>query len=438
MKATILRLVWMALATAVCAQTHEGQLRVTSIPDGATVTCDGVLRDATPITVKGLGAGDHLVVVQKPGFAEARRTITLNAGQKAALDIALEPVTGLVLVDTVPSGAEIEVSGAHRGKAPLLMTDLPVGRYRVKGSAPGFVTREVDLEVKDRVPARIKIALVSDSAKLVLTSTPAGATVTLNGISKGVTPCEIERVPSGNSKVVISLADFSPFQQEIRLAAGEEQKIDVQLKPLPGALSILTSPNGAKVYVDEELRGQAPLILDTVAAGSHAVRVELDGYETQSRTIELAKSQTRAEEFQLIRNAGVIDVVTDPPGVDVTVDGEKKGTTATGGERQPSAPFRIEPVTTGEHKVLLAKKGFYSVEKVVKVDKGQTAAVRELMKRKFTPDTTIRFKTAGVDDLSGCLSKKLANGDVELETKPGIFKTIKAGEILSVDSIPAP
>jgi len=442
MKATIRKLALTALAAAglaatAKAQAPDGQLRVATVPDGAMVTCDGVLRDATPITVKGLGAGDHLVVVQKPGFLEARRTISLSAGQKAALDLALAPVTGLALVDTTPAGAEVEVAGAHRGTAPLLITDLGLGRYRVKASATGYVTREVDMEIKDRIPVRVKIALVSDSAKLIVSSTPGGAAVTLNGINKGVTPCSIERIPSGTSKLVISLPDYRPFQQEIRLEAGEEQKVDAPLKELPGALSILTSPSGAKVYVDDQLRGQAPVVLDTVPAGSHAVRVEMGGYDTQTRTIDLAKSQTKAEEFQLVRNTGVLDIVTVPAGVDVALDGEKKGTTTTGGEKQPSAPLHLDPVTTGQHKILLAKQGFYSVEKVVQVDKGQTVPIRELMKRKFTPDTVVRVKGSPPESLAGCLSQRLANGDVELETKPGIFKTIKGDDVLSVEPIPA-
>lgn len=434
---TALALAILAAASPVRGQAPGAQIRVETTPEGAMVSCDGILRDAAPVTLKGLSAGDHLIVAQKAGFQEVRRTVRVAPGETAAVALALPIMTGLFVIHSTPSGAEIEISGAHRGPTPLLVTDLPVGRYRVKASAVGYIPREVDIEVKDRIPFKVPIELVSDSAKLVISSTPAGASVVLNGLSKGVTPCTVDRVSSGNNRLVVTLQDYAPFQQDLRLEAGSEQKIDIELKPLPGALSILSTPAGAKVYMDDALRGQTPLVLDTVAAGSHTVRLELDTYETQTRTIELAKSQTKAEEFQLVRNSGSLVVVTDPAGVTVSLDGEAKGTTATGGERQPSAPLRIDPVSTGQHKVLLARKGYFTVEKIVTVERGQTVPVRESMKRKFVPDTIVRVKSGPGDAVTGCLSRKLVNGDVEIETKIGIFKTIKADDIVSVSPLVA-
>lgn len=430
---------WAVLALAIvwaagnaAGQEPGAQIRVETTPEAAMVSCDGVLRDASPITLKNLPAGDHLIVVQKPGFQEVRRTVTVTKGETAAVGLTLPPVTGLFVVHSTPPGAEIEISGAHRGTAPLLVTDLPVGRYRIKASAVGYQPREVEIEVKDRIPFKVPISLVSDSAKLIIASTPPGASVTLNGLSKGTTPCTVDRIPSGNSRLVVTLPDYGPFQQDLRLEAGSEQRLDIELKPLPGALSILTTPQGAKVYLDDALRGQAPLVLDTVAPGTHTLRVELEHYETQTRTIELAKSQTRAEAFELVRNSGIVEIVTDPAGVTVELDGQSRGVTATGGERQPSAPFRIDPVATGEHKVLLSRKGFFTVEKDIKVERGQTLQIREQLKRKFVPDTIVRVKSGPADAVSGCLSRKLPNGDVEIETRIGIYKTIKADEILSI------
>jgi hypothetical protein len=43
-------------------------------------------------------------------------------------------------------------------------------------------------------------------------------------------------------------------------------------------------PAGARVFVDGRLVGTTPLLLDTVSAGEHAVRLEMDGFSTWSTT----------------------------------------------------------------------------------------------------------------------------------------------------------
>ena len=111
-----------ALAGALLALTgsatagEPAQVRVTTDPPGAVITCDGVVYSAAPVTLTDLAPGRHLVVAGKPGFVETRRSITLAAGQRMALDLKLEPVMGLVLVHSTPPGVDVQVDGADRGR----------------------------------------------------------------------------------------------------------------------------------------------------------------------------------------------------------------------------------------------------------------------------------------------------------------------------------
>lgn len=424
---------WLLVALvgtqAACAGT--AQLRVSTVPEGAMVTCDGILRDAAPVSIGELDPGDHLVIVEKPGYLPGRRTVTLAAGQKAAVDVKLDPITGLILVRSTPIGADVKVDGADRGKTPLLLTDLPVGRYRVNVSAVGFVSKDVELTVENRTPQALTVALASDSATLIVDSKPQGAAVVVNGLTKGTTPCEIDRLPTGENAVSITLADHLPFQQKVKLQAGDVQKIEATLSPQPASLSVISTPAGAKVYVDDVLMGQSPLVLDTITPGTHAVRAELAGYEHGTRSVELKNRDRRVEEFQLVKNVGTLDVMTDQAGAKVMVDGEAKGTILAAGDK-PSEPLKIE-LPVGEHKLALSKKGFSSIERTVSIKKGEVTTLRETMKRNFVPDTAVRLKSG--DLVIGCMGRRLPNGDVELETQAGIFKTLVADEILATEPI---
>ena len=52
-----------------------------------------------------------------------------------------------------------------------------------------------------------------------------------------------------------------------------------------GALAVDSRPTGAKVFMDGKLVGTTPLALPSVPAGSHAIRLEHDGYRRWSSSV---------------------------------------------------------------------------------------------------------------------------------------------------------
>lgn len=397
------------------------------------VACDGILYDASPITIPDLAPGDHLIVVEKPGFREARRTVTLSpASRKSAIELKLEPLLGLVLVQTTPPGAEVRIDGVDRGRTPLLLTDLPLGKYRMTLAAPGFTPKQVEVAIENRTPQIVAFDLASDSARLSFTSTPSGASVAVNGLNKGVTPCEVDQLPTGENTIVITLPGYARFEQKVRLQAGAAQRIEAALTPLPASFAIFSTPPGAKVYIDDQLAGQTPLTLDTVAPGMRVVRIEAAGYEPMTRSVELKAHERHVEEFALARIAGTLEVITDQAETRVAIDGADKGTLVSAGGGRPVEPLRIE-LPAGEHRLTLSKKGYNTIEKTIRIARDEVQSVREVMIRRFVPDTMIRLH--GDDIITGCINRKLPNGDIELETRAGIFRTVKAGEIVSVEPL---
>lgn len=429
---------WIIM-TALCAGGWLGQaegataqLRVTTVPAGATVICDGNLRDTSPVTISNLTPGPHLVHAEMAGYVPGRATVQLVEGEKAAVELNLEQEMGLILVKSIPDGVDISVNGAHRGRTPLLLTDLPRGNYRVKASSMGYQDREMDLKVEGRTPQKLMVSLNSDSARLTIQSKPEGAAVVIDGLSRGVTPCVIEREPAGERKIVLSLADYASLQYTVMLRSGDDQKIDAVLVPMPASLSVVGAPVGARVYLDEQWRGQVPLTLATISPGSYSLRVEMNGYETETRAIELKNRDVRNEEFNLVRNVGTVEVVADQPETSIFVDGEDKGVVPVPGDKAVIDPLKIE-LPEGSHQVELRKKGYFAVRKTVNIVKGTSVTIKEIMKRNFVEDTVVRLKSSEV--VSGVASRKFPNGDIELETRPGIFRTVKAEEILSVEPI---
>jgi hypothetical protein len=60
-----------------------------------------------------------------------------------------------------------------------------------------------------------------------------------------------------------------------------------------GTLTISSRPAGATVILDGRVAGTTPLTMSGVAAGSHAVRLELEGYRTWSMSAQVAAGQSK-------------------------------------------------------------------------------------------------------------------------------------------------
>lgn len=79
------------LQRGLAAVAAPPRLRVLTRPDGSTVSVDGVVVGVTPIDVD-VAAGEHDVVIERPGYVAQRRRISAADGVTATLAEPLGPV----------------------------------------------------------------------------------------------------------------------------------------------------------------------------------------------------------------------------------------------------------------------------------------------------------------------------------------------------------
>lgn len=101
--------------------------------------------------------------------------------------------------------------------------------------------------------------------------------------------------------------------------------------PRYGTLNITSSPRGALAYVDGQFVGFTPVRFGTLA-GSRTVRVELDGYEVFTTTVNVRGGRTESVNANLrrARRTGTVTFTSQPSGAEVYIDGQFVGTTPTG------------------------------------------------------------------------------------------------------------
>ncbi len=439
------RLIILAELVALmgCAPANQptvsgGQLYVNTDPEGAAITCDQrAVSNLSPTTLTGLAAGDHLIVANKTGFAETRATVSIQAGERLTLNLKLEPIKGLVLINSTPQGADVEIDNASYGKTPLLIPHFPLGRHRVKLSSPSFMPKIVDVTVEDRTPQAININLKSDFAKVLFESKPAGAQVSIDGTLIGRTPCAAPRIASGKHRLSILHAGYLTHDAELTVQAGEERALKVNLTPRPAQLSVVSIPPKARFYLNGQYKSETPFIAKDIAVGDYTLRVELPGYATQSRTITLGAGAEAGEEFVLIKNSGALLLSTEPADVTIFLDGEKRGTTQALNQQPISDQLTIDLIPLGPHALQLTKTGYFDQTGTLDMSNQTVILHYKMVPRpiRFVPNTIIHTGPGPEHAFRGIIREKFANGDIKLELEPGIFKTFTASEIESIEPI---
>lgn len=425
----LLVFVFAYAAGAFCQEKVQVRVNVTSQPSGATVLVDGVDRGTTPVTLFDLEPGRHHIKYRLAGYLESDRFVdTTREGPFIERNAVLAEEKGILLLKTDPPGASISIDGVTVGQTPRLITHLASREVStVKLRKAGYQDQTIQVRFEGRRPVVREETLVLASGMVHVLSDPPGAQVTLNGITKGVTPVLVKDVPKGRAVVKFTLDGFDDEVRELVINAGDVQTLSVPLKGLPGTLLLTSVPEGARFYLNDEVKGRGPVAIPSLKPGEYVVRAEMDGYATVTKTVSIANGASATEEFRMSNIMGRIEVRTSPSGASVWLDGRLVGTTKSKDSgAEFSDIFPIENVPEGEHVLVLKKDGYSDMTRHPKVKNSQTTKQHRLrLQRIFTPDVEI---VTARGTYTGVLVSRTVDSIV-LEVKLGITQSFARDEI---------
>jgi hypothetical protein len=157
-------------------------------------------------------------------------------------------------------------------------------------------------DLVDRTAAAPAPAARAETARLLVRSSPSGATVAVDGATRGTTPLALRDLPFGTRRVSVGRAGYDTVERRVSLSADRPSRsVEVVLRATQapkssapvvpaattGALSVESRPAGAAVAIDGRLAGKTPLLLDRLAPGTHTVRIERSGYRPWATTIDV-------------------------------------------------------------------------------------------------------------------------------------------------------
>ncbi len=144
-------------------------LNIFTIPEGARVYIDQVFRGNSDLSVGEIADGKHTVRVEKPGYAECIREITLQAGNTHVEEFRLEIIRGTLMIRTEPAIVavysdnkklfETAPKNPNDVRSDITSFLLPPGKHLLTFKAEGYADKTSEVTIHANQTTKLGIRL---------------------------------------------------------------------------------------------------------------------------------------------------------------------------------------------------------------------------------------------------------------------------------------
>jgi PEGA domain-containing protein len=240
---------------------------------------------------------------------------------------------GTLTIQTTPAGADVFIAGQLAGRTPLT-TNLAPGAYDVRVTS-GQQSRDLKVTLaagastfhEIDLPKAAPVAEASAKGALRVQTDVKQATVSVDGVERGVSPLTLDDLEPGDHQVVLR-GDRGTVRRTVHIKPHETLSLMISgaepAAPMPGWLSV-TSPVAMQLREDGKLLGTTETERLMLPSGEHTIEVSNEplGYRSV-RTITIAPGKATTSNVEL--PMGYLSVNASP-WAEVSIDGERIGET---------------------------------------------------------------------------------------------------------------
>jgi hypothetical protein len=223
---------------------------------------------------------------------------------------------GQAVIESDPPGALIQIDGKSDAAwvTPFNVGGLSAGKHIISASKSGYASEIRSLEVAPGVKASLSFRLSPMNALLVVTSSPAGAAITLDGKPTGrVTPAQFS-ADKGSHVVLLRKSGYLDETVTTDLIAGQNFQYAPVLRALGnvediktvgkfnklfghggestagmGTLSVHTQPKGAQVVINQRLLDKSSPVDIMIGPGNYVVDITMTGFKPVHKVVSVDK-----------------------------------------------------------------------------------------------------------------------------------------------------
>lgn len=339
---------------------------------------------------------------------------------------------GSLKITSVPNQVSFFLNGKpYSEKTPALITGLVLDQeLKITLRADDYFEQTKAIKLSDEKLKSLHFELKKiPKAAIEVTSIPKGAQIFLDGKDSGfTTPKTFLNLDLKKTyQIELKKEGYQPFSKEVEASDQKTYQISSNLQPIRyGELQIITYPDSAKIFLNEELFSQkAPVTLKKLAIGKvYKVRLELEKYETESFEVIFDKEQTIKKEFQLTKkkefSEATLTIKANIPVFFLKVNGDYLG--------KYKGPLKIEP---GLVEVLATKKGYQNHKKSLRLKGGEEYTLA----LDFKPEEK-KEESSKKDDKKQDLGK--IDAMIKVDSKPSGAKVYLSGRYKGITPLSIP
>ncbi|MFH1072356.1 MAG: PEGA domain-containing protein [Nanoarchaeota archaeon] len=314
--------------TLVLSQT--GTLSVSSTPTGTTVYIDTVSKGLTPIVVDGLSIGTHQLRLVKSDYQEYTTTVSVSADSPTSVDVTLIPITPIVQtgnldVSSIPSGASVYVDGVYTGVTPQIVDGLSPGSHAVRLVLAGYQEYAANVSIVAGQTTALTVTLtpIVLTGSLSVSSIPAGAALSVDGISRGVAPTVVDGLSPGSHAVLLTLANYQNYAATVSIVRDQMTTLSATLTPQsPGTSLYVNSQNPACTDTGPGSSAQPWCTIQKAASTASAGATVYIGDGTYSGKLSPVNSGTAQNRIRFIGAGQNVIMVNPVSGRSIEVSGK--------------------------------------------------------------------------------------------------------------------
>lgn len=294
-----------------------------------------------------------------------------NNGNLAGLVKVIIPQNGVVL----DGGMVLEQRKWAMGEYWVWMAD---GATKLTVRAPGYQALEVNfrdyefkmLHGKNTYKLLVNVPVLAGKSQddgqgfIAMIVEPKNSTLTINGVGQPLQDGQYSSlVDKGTYSYEVSAAGYAPQSGTI-VVDDDTQPLTIHLESTMSTVVVSCATADAQIYLDNQLRGSAPLTLMLAQGVPHRIEARLQGFRSYKEDITVGEKENRRLDIPALeRLTGSLRVNYMPIGSDVYVDGSKVGTN----------PGTFRNIGVGSHKVEILKEGYTSASVTTTVKENETA-----------------------------------------------------------------
>ena len=198
-----------------------------------------------------------------------------------------------------------------------------------------------------RLASSAPLNVVAATGTANFNSVPEGASITIDGTVRGVTPLRVSLAAGAHTVQITSGSVTRSIPITIEAGGVVSQYVELAAAPATtgGRLEIGSDPSGAQVALDGVSRGVTPLVIADVAPGQHRVTVTAGG-SSVNRSVTVTRGATTALVVSTAPSAAGASggwlTVQAPVEMDILEDGRVLGNTRTDRLMLPVGSHHIE------------------------------------------------------------------------------------------------